>query len=205
MLHQHAVPHQQGVFRQDVLNLIQDAEHVAFFVDDQIFIRPWRVLEVAGLSLRLGLHLTQNYNSNDAPQPLPPYQMLDDGRVMWRWSEGVMAWGYPVSVDGHLYEMSMLRSLIESVAFHSPNTLETALQQFAHLFIYGTCYQETKVVNIPWTCVQTDWNNRHVGLHADALLSSWEHGSRIDVRALYGVHNTSVHQEFPLLLEDCQR
>jgi len=189
-------------FKVDVLRLVPTTGNVVFFVDDQIFIRRWFVFEEPGLSLRLGLNLTRNYNSGNAPQEIPPHETLSDGRIRWLWTAGTLAWGYPLSVDGHVYDAVRMRDMLESIDFHSPNTLESALQRFIQTVPpYGTCYRESRTVNVPWNLVQSDWSNRHSseGHTVDEMLTLWEQGYQIDLRYIDG--NESVHQEFPLMLE----
>ena len=72
--HPWADPRRQLPFKFAFIDALPRDGCVVFFVDDQVFIRPWAVIERPDLSLRLGLHLTRNYNANDAPQPLPPYR-----------------------------------------------------------------------------------------------------------------------------------
>jgi len=205
-----AVPQRES-FKETLLSVLtqkpfgRSEGNVVFFVDDQIFIRPWTVLEEPGLSLRLGLHLTREYAYNDAPQPLPPYVNHFDGRVRWRWGDGAYSWGYPLSVDGHVFESTSMRRMLESVDFHSPNTLESALQVFEPFYAqrYGTCYRKSKVVNVPWNLVQSDWSNRHSSAGPImSMLEWWEAGKQIHLNHIDGVLNESVHQEFPLMLED---
>ncbi len=194
-------PHVQSAsFKDDLLRMLPVTGNVVFFVDDQVFVQPWDVLEEAGLSLRLGLNVTRNYASGHPDQALPPFQVAGVDLVKWRWADGELAWAYPFSLDGHVYNLSVIRPLVESIEFSSPNTLESMLQSFAPRFSYGLCYRESKVVNVPWNRVQTDWSNRcGVGNGVEELLGHWESGKRIDIRVIHGVK--SVHQEFPLALE----
>lgn len=196
---------QTGRFRDHLLTLLPIEGAVIFFVDDQVFVRPWTVLAMPGLSLRLGLNLTSNYMSWDAPQTLPPFVDAGDGLLTWLWADGQLAWRYPLSLDGHVLDVADIRGFIESVDFHSPNTFEAALQTLLPVFLSksGVCYRSSKVVNIPWTRVQVDYDaNRYDSQHSpEDLLGFWESGQQIDVRGLYGVMNVSVHQEFPLMLE----
>ena len=86
--------------------------------------------------------------------------------------------------------------------------MEAALQVFLPQFIdrSGICHHASKVVNIPWNRVQTDWDNRCASPNAatsvEEMLEYWEQGFQIDLSGIYGVLNESVHQEFPLVLED---
>lgn len=191
-------------FRSALLALLPLEGNVVFFCDDQVFIRDWQVSEYPGLSLRLAPHLTREYAFNDAPLSLPPHEELLDGRLTWLWRTGVLSWGYPLSVDGHVFDLAQLRPLISALEFHSPNTLEAGLQRYNYAFLDtpGTCYYQSRVVNVPWNMVQTDWHNRHGHeVTAEALLDAWEAGQQIDLRDIDGVLNESVHQEFPLVLE----
>jgi hypothetical protein len=190
-------------FKEDLLDMLPDAGNVVFFVDDMVFLRPWTVFERAGLSLRLGTNLTRDYASGDAQQDRPSLNV--DGEIFtWRWADGELAWGYPLALDGHVFDLRELRPLLRLAHFSSPNTLESALQQFVHVFRKGrgACYLMSKVVNVPWNRVQTDWHNRcGEGHDAEAMLAHWEAGQHIDLSSLYGVVNESTHQEFPLHLE----
>jgi hypothetical protein len=193
-------------FKQDLLSLLPRDGHVIFFVDDIVFVRPWSGYGEPGLSLRLGLHLTHNYATGGTLQPLPgPRTEHLGGTVMWRWADGREAWGYPLALDGHVFDAQEMLEMAASCVFHSPNTFESALQKFLPQFInrMGTCYRETKIVNIPWNRVQTDWRMLcGSGNDVEQMLAHWEAGKQIDLRGIYGVLNTSVHQEFPLVLED---
>lgn len=197
--------HQGFSFKESLLSLLPSDGPLAFFVDDQVFVRPWDASATSEiLSLRLGLNIRRNYLSNDALQDLPPFRPLDSQRITWKWGEGMLAWQYPLSLDGHVFDASIITPLIRECDFHSPNTLESALQHFAPRFhdLSGACYWKSKVVNIPWNIVQTDWTNRHAdGATADELLTLWEEGYQIDLTPYCGIDNTSVHQELALSLE----
>lgn len=205
VLHPCAVPCLETSFKTNLLELLPDDGNIIFFVDDMIFVRSWTVLEVPGLSLRLGPNLTRNYASADMRQLLPSFQpSVNVGCLSWQWSEGELAWGYPLSLDGHVFDLREIRPLIARTHFVSPNTLESGLQQFQPQFLQGrgTCYCMSRVVNVPWNRVQEDWPNRcGEGNDAETLLAQWEAGQQIDLSGLYGVVNQSVHQEFPLVLQ----
>lgn len=205
--HPFAVQMEQGAsFKADLLALLPAEGNVIFFVDDQIFTRDWEVLELPGLSLRLGPNLRRDYASNDALQALPSFEITaHPGILSWRWDDGGLSWRYPLSLDGHVFDLREMRTWIESLAFSSPNTLESALQQFLPSYAKrrGFCYCMSRVVNVPWNRVQTDWYNRHGdGNDAEMMLGWWEAGRRLNLSSIDGVVNQSVHQEFPLVLED---
>lgn len=200
--HRCAVPRPQTTFKDDVLALLPETGHVVCFVDDQVFTRRWAVDAIAGLSLRLAPHLTACYPMR-TDQPLPPFIPFSASMLSWRWAEGQGDWGYPLSLDGHVFDAAEFKPLVASLTFDSPNSLEEALYQARAPFLarQGFCYQEAKVVNVPWTRVQTDCENRFAGVTPDELLTYYELQWQIDLAPFVDVRNVSCHQEFPLALE----
>src|SRR3990167_1403428 len=191
-------------FKQDLLSLLPDDGFVTFFVDDQIFVRPWDVNKAQhGLSLRLAPHLTKCYPTNSGQRHPLLFQGTEVGKLSWWWMSGEGDWGYPLSLDGHVFDAVFIRELVKQVDFNSPNTLESALQRFVPMFrhMQGECYSESRVVNVPRNRVQTDYDNRHGGGSPDDLLEMWENGKQICISELNELLNESCHQEFPLVLE----
>lgn len=201
--HKCAFPRGQRDFRADVLFLVPVSGAVVLFVDDQVFVRPWSVESIAGLSLRLAPHLTHCYTDNSA-QAVPSFIPFTPDRLAWRWNQGQGDWGYPLSLDAHVFDAGELHGWLESCQFRSPNSLEEALQAFRPSFEdrLGFCYPQSRVVNVPWNKVQTDCENRHEGLaSADDLLAQWEAGHQVDLTPFESLINVSVHQDMPLRLE----
>jgi hypothetical protein len=135
-------------------------------------------------------------------QPLPEFRNHESGFLTWKWNEGRYDWGYPLSLDGHLFSTAELRAMVRHTVFSAPNSLEKALQSFGDLFLprYGACFAESRIVNIPVNKVQTEIDNRSGGVHQDELLEKWEKGMRMDYRRLYDTVNESAHQELPIQL-----
>lgn len=195
---------EENRFKESLLYVLPRYGNVTFFVDDQIFVRPWSVVEEPGLSLRLGLNITSNYSTGVTDAPLPPQRLTDGNFVFWRWRDGEHSWSYPLSLDGHVFDAAELRPMIEGLAFTSPNTLEAALQTYLPAFLgrRGSCYPHSKIVNVPWNRVQTDYENRSAGGSVETMLAAWEAGKQIDVSGIYSARIHDVHQEFPLVFED---
>ena len=206
----------QGSFKTQLLGILSkvQAPAVFFLVDDIVFTEPFDLLAFAGLdtrysipTLRMGRNIRKGYGSNAAvPHPTfrdaPAASAGKNALLCWRWSEGKGAWGYPLSVDGHLFSTSEITELLEHTPFRSPNTLEAQLQTYTPLFAhkYGIAYAHSRIVNIPYNKVQDEINNAHGTEHQDTLLNYWQQGKALDHKALHGFNNSSTHQDVPLRL-----
>lgn len=204
-LHRWAVrPHAQThSFYHDLLRLLPERGYAVMFADDHLFLRAWCAEEIE-INLHMGLNLTHCY-TRGVPQEVPPFVLVEPDKASWRWSDGQHDWGYPLAACGQVFDMREMRPMIAGLAFHSPNSLEAALQSRVSQFRDRTalCYRQSKLVLLPWNLVQTDCVNRAAqGLPGvEQLLAAWEQGMRIEIEPLFDVVNESVHQELPLVLE----
>jgi hypothetical protein len=110
----------------------------------------------------------------------------------WEWgkAESFSDWGYPLSLDMTFYSKKEIQTLIKTVSYKGPNSLETALHQnFAPIFLQrkGVCYEKSKYVNIVCNIVNAEHQNRNTGLHSiESLLKKWEEGYRIQYEDFFG-------------------
>jgi hypothetical protein len=200
-------------FKADLLSALRQVScrWIFFLVDDLVFVRPVDFAFLQDLSpgvvvpsLRLGAHLNHCYTKKKSMDP-PPFhsQSLStatDGMLAWSWEQGRLDWGYPLSLDGHLFDPEEIRRIAELSTFSRPNSFERALQLANPLFRsrQGLCFRESRVVNLPINRVQTEQENIHGEVHQTILLEKWEQGLQIDFQKFYGIQNRSAHQELPV-------
>jgi hypothetical protein len=198
-------------FKQQLLDILSSIQtnNVFFLVDDDLFIEHIDMADFARIdtrcsiiTLRMGANLLRSYTVQ-IDQRLPEFAHPKDhegDKLYWIWSSGEHDWGYPLSVDGHLFSTAEMRVLATHTNYSSPNTFEANLQVYARYFMhrYGICYKKAKLVNIPINKVQSDNDNIHGTIHQDYLLEQWSRGLQMDYRALYGLVNESAHQEVPV-------
>lgn len=205
-------------FRHDTLALLRDVESPAtyFLVDDIIIIRPFNLRWLAQFSstgvipsMRMGRNITTSYTHNSSqPRPnlywvkckeRPSASEFDaDTKAMlwWRWSSGVIDWGYPYSLDGNIFATCHLQSLVRDAQFLGPNSFEAALVgATADIPRWGVCYSHSRIVNVPVNRVQFEVDNLHGGIHQDQLLALWRQGYRIDISGFADYSNRAVHEE----------
>ncbi|MFC1591411.1 hypothetical protein ACFL43_02685 [Thermodesulfobacteriota bacterium] len=200
-------------FRDDLLALLAalQAEKVFFLVDDIIFtetvdLQDFTAFDTARFvpSLRLGLNLQRCYTMLQQ-QPLPAFAsgVIDAGdKFCWKWSEGGLDWGYPLSVDGHFFSSHEITAMAKLIPFRAPNTFEANLQKFLNLFLsrYGISYNKSKILNIPCNKVQQENENICGTIDHEYLLRQWQQGFQLDYQKLQGFLNESAHQEVEITL-----
>lgn len=197
-----------STFREQLIEKLETvhSEKIIFLVDDILFIEKLDLNDfikfdtrVSVPTLRMGANLTRAYTV-DREQALPsfiPGAINDTDKICWKWMDGRYDWGYPLSVDGHLFSTKEILLLAKSFTFNSPNTFEAGLQRYIDLFKHrlGICYKKSRIINIPINKVQDDFENIHGSVHQDFLLEQWDKGMQMDYRKIYGINNTSAHQE----------
>jgi len=197
-----------GSFRTNLLSLLQSvySEKIFFLVDDVLFVEDVNMADFTQFdtdkfvpTLRMGLNLRRAYTvQQDMPLPeFLPNSIKNEDKITWQWDQGIYGWGYPASVDGHLFSTQEIATMVELIDFSAPNTLEDQLQKFRRFFLFrkGVAYKKSRIVNIPCNRVQTENRNLYGNIHQDYLLEQWEKGFQMDYRSVYGFNNISAHQE----------
>ncbi len=148
----------------------------------------------------MGTHLNYSYVVNKL-QNLPEIMIKNDF-VIWDWNKGELEWGYPLSVDGHLFGKDEIEVLASMLSYTSPNSFEEALHVFKNVFSsrIGMSYSKALIFNNPCNKVQKDVENFHGEMHQDILLKYWNEGKQINYKAFYGYINKSVHEEVNISL-----
>jgi hypothetical protein len=186
-------------FREHVLALMGFEPYVAYLVDDNVFTAPFDLArpefrlfaadpEIMALSLRMGPHMDYCYPADLHSAP-PPFER----GTVWEWRGLDGDWGYPMSLDGHVFRTAELRPLIEATSFANPNTLEEALALTPLPNPKLVCLPESVVANIPANRVQTMNQNRHTGGSAERLNGMFLAGARLDLEPLVGLRGRAPH------------
>ena len=200
-------------FKHDLMEILfsLSADMIFFLVDDLVFTESVDLNDISKFdpdefvpSLRMGQNLTRCYVLKSS-QPLPNflnYPAQDNEKIVWRWDQGELDWGYPLSVDGHFFARREITAMASLVSFSAPNSFEDHLQIFKPFFRTrcGIGFKKSRIVNIPLNRVQTEINNRSGNIGPDELLAKWRQGYRLDYKKFYGIVNESAHQELALPL-----
>jgi len=175
-------------FKQDVLNTFdKNYDHTCFFTDDDILYFPIKedVIDLLDddvfcFSLRLGLNTTYCYTMN-TDNKLHGIEKIGEDFIKWNWSKSYMDYGYPLSVDGHIFRTTEIMKMVKKTPFHNPNTLEGNLQMFDNFpKEFMVAYSHSALVNSPTNIVNETHPNRKGDSHAvsvkelnDKYLDGW--------------------------------
>lgn len=204
-------------FESQVKSYLKSGQDLCtFFVDDMIvkdevdFNIPRNIMmgnpEILTVSLRLGTHLTHCY-------PTSTSQSVPNGNVnsqffVWKWRGAHYDWGYPFSVDGHIFRRSEIEGWSSHLRFKNPNQFESSLQEIPHIFRLpeiACCYLNSRIFNVPMNRVQHEFKNKNEESSVDDLYKLWMDGKEIDVTVLKGFMNVAAHHPIDLPLKDRTR
>ena len=156
-------------FRDQTISLIEKAKsHVCFLVDDIIFYNKITKEIVPEnnevcFSLRLGKNCSFSHPANSWYN-LPQFQE-DENYVSWKWLGAEYDFGYPFSLDGHIFRKEDILQICNSVIFRSPNSFENALVYFNPLMekfkpMEMRSFHHSCLVGIPANRVNNEVQNR---------------------------------------------
>ncbi|HEY0603901.1 MAG TPA: DUF6065 family protein [Herpetosiphonaceae bacterium] len=210
-------------FRQDVLRLLATggphglAEHLLFLVDDNVFVRGFRLAEIRqalaehpeaiGFSLRLGANITYRYTMDEA-QAVPMLTAARGPIRSFDWTTAQGYFQYPLEVSSSVFRLDELTRLLEELPFTNPNTLEGYMAEHSARFSATSpallCYEQSITFCNPINKVQTIYANRTGDAPqyaADHLANLFDQGYRVRVAAYAGFVPSACHQEVDLLYE----
>lgn len=201
-------------FRRQTIELIRGGEYILFMVDDNIFIKDFRLSQIidsllrhpdaAGFSLRLGRNTVYNYSRNIRMTP-PDFVEYDGGVLEYDWTGHQYDFGYPLEVSSSVYRTADILGLIRRLDFANPNTLEGLMAANARLYAVQRprllCFDLSAAFCNPVNMVQTVCTNRIGGdaaYSAESLAALYEAGWRIDVAKFDGFVPIGCHQDAEL-------
>jgi len=200
-------------FKSTLMNVLKNtSEDILFFlVDDIVFTHKFDFNLLKGLpfregifSLRLGETIRYSYMARSA-QKIPKLKTLtlnNQKLICWNWNEEKLDWGYPLSVDGHLFCKDEIFVMTQTLDFFAPNSYEKELQRFSRAMKSikkGFALKKPVLFNNPCNMVQKEIiSNRSGNLSTVELLNKWNERKSIDVSKFKNHENTSVHEELKL-------
>lgn len=203
----------QDDFQKDTLQIVENSqEYICFFTDDDIMYRSVETSiesitnlfekqrEIFTLSLRLGGNTYVQNIWTGQPCDLPKTTAVVDEYVVWRWKD-MSPWGnfgYPFSVDGHVFRSTDILKIISQYEFETPNALEgrgmAFLDEMQQLM---ASYTHSCLVNTPLNIVGSSENRSgvHYGLSLDEFNTKYLNREVPDFEAMDFSDIIASHQE----------
>jgi hypothetical protein len=189
--------------------LLHSAEFATFFTDDDILFRPLAAPapdellaeddRVLCFSLRLGLNTTRCY-PYDRRQGIPVHHPKGE-TILWEWRQADADWGYPGSLDGHIFRGETLQEIVADVDFPNPNWLEDVLMsRMPKDRPLMAAYRESRLVSIPANRVNETHGNRFGMTHPNGtadLNGRYLDGERISLGDMDFSGVVGAHHELP--------
>lgn len=147
-------------------------EFTTFLCDDDVLYRDatdpfWKVAmgqppgnsDILCFSLRLGANTTTCYPTN--------IESDREFQTVWNWCGLPPDWGYPGSLDGHVFRTDDLQRILRGKRFGNPTHLELALvagcNALAEERPLMACYPHSVLVGVPLNRVSAQSGVRHGG------------------------------------------
>jgi len=202
-------------FKEDLLVLIQDKNHILFVVDDTIFVDEFYIADMVdtltynhneyalGVSLRLGLNTTYCYPLNKV-QKIPELINGWYGLKKFDWIKAEYDFNYPLELSSSFYRLKDLGSLLKTLHYSNPNELEYLLSINSRIFNknYLLCYENSVAFSNPVNKVQNVNNNRVATEHnysIEYLLSMFLDEFRIETTNFEDFMPHGCHEETEFL------
>jgi hypothetical protein len=174
-------------FKEQLMTILSknSAQFTLFLTDDSVFYQTitapeccleqiLRQPETCSFSLRHGMNLTGgNYEENK------------DG-IAWNVYANDMStdWGYPFSIDGHIYDSRLIRQIVKKILLNSPNSMEANMACYVthrKLFPRILANRQSCLAGFELNRVQTLINNHHWNISAEAMNRYYLNGYRLKI------------------------
>jgi len=194
-------------FKEQTVELLNSTlNKTCFFTDDDIIYN--NVYEddideclndddIFCFSLRLGTNITHCYTMKCDNVLIT--NKRDEKFIWWNWSKSYADFGYPLSVDGHIFRTKEIKKLIKATSFNNPNVLEAALQVFdSYPKEIMVAYKTSVLINSPNNMVNITYPNRNgekYGFTTKELNDKYLNGEVIDFERMDFSSIIGCHQE----------
>lgn len=194
-------------FKNDLIQLIdKEIKYTVFFVDDIIFKNPFdfndeqmdvfkKHGDILCLSLRLHPNLTYCYTMRVG---MNKPNFLHHNIFYWKGENA--DFGYPMSLDGHIFRTKDILPYIVNLNYINPNSLESVMAINPLNIPKMICYDKSIIVNNPCNKVQTNNYNHYGNINQEYLNNKFLDNYIIDMINIDGINNISCHQEIEILL-----
>jgi hypothetical protein len=199
---------EEADFRSQTIDAIKtDSEFTSFLVDDVLVHSKiqedfFPAENDICFSLRLGKNCRYSHPANSF-YSLPDFITDNGEKLRWNWSNSPFDFGYPFSLDGHVFRTSDLIEIISLLNFRNPNSLENEMvyrNPLINKFIgfSMSSFNNSKIVGIPVNRVNEEVLNRFgvdYRISEEELEENFKIGKRIAFDKMDFSNIIGPHQE----------
>ncbi len=172
-------------FRSIAISIVEQtkAENVMFLTDDSMFVsdveithKELRWINEKPTARQFSLRLGKGVSS------LPSRISVEKKYCNWNMYENTGNWGYPFSVDAHIYNKNFLLRLLKNNLFTNPSTLEGYLKGIVskrRWLAEGRCFADIKMLTFPINIVQNAVDNLSQDVSVEMLNQRYLHGDTL--------------------------
>jgi hypothetical protein len=183
-------------FRDTLIKLLNKIEYdkLMFLVDDNVIIQRINLssfndvyLNNMIVSLRLGINIEYSYTTDEKiKRPDFSQTYFINNFIEFSWTKGTGEWADPCSLDGNIYETSLIQAITSLISFKAPNSYESELKNFDTIFFASNalCMPIPILKNIAVNRVQNEFKNRSGEISHEYLNEKWRNGFKIDLKSL---------------------
>ena len=172
-------------FRSILINIIEQtiAENVMFLTDDSMFISDVDIpIEDLNWINEKPEHRQFSLRLGKGESILPATIDVNDTYCQWNMYAHSKSWGYPFSVDAHLYNKHFILKLFKKLLFYNPSTLEGYIVGTVRrhkLLAEGRCFTDIKMLTFPINIVQTCVDNLSQNVSVEMLNKRYLEGETL--------------------------
>lgn len=202
---------QETDIKQNMLDIFEDnkeQKYSVFFSDDNLWKDDFDSKtnvnfqafefdeQILCYTLRLHPRIKKCYPMGNIDTPPPKF---NDEPYIWNWQGLSGDWGYPCSIDGHIFRTGIVHSMIKLLPYKNVNQIE-AFMSMQHNILKNhypkmVCSNKSAIMNLPWNRVQTNSPNINMDIDLNMLNEKYINGEIIDLDFYKGFDTISPHQE----------
>ena len=178
--------HPKTDFRSIVIKLIEQSKStdVMFLTDDSMFISDIKIddtildwINEKPQDRQFSLRLGKGHGAL-------PARVSEKGNLCeWNMYENEGDWGYPFSVDAHIYNSRYLLKLLKTYLFYNPSYLEgniCGVVRRKKNFSEGRCFTDIKMLTFPINIVQSSVDNDSLNVSVEILNQRFLKGESLE-------------------------
>ena len=178
--------HPRSDFKSLLIRLVEEsnAENIIFLTDDDMFVKDFTIsqnildwINERPMERQFSLRCGKGISS------LPLSVSVKGDYCSWNMYENQGHWGYPFTLDAHIYSKKIILQLIKKYIYTNPNTLEMNVVgsvRRAKLLGEGMCYKEIKMLNFPINIVQDCVENVSQDVSVEMLNKRYLKGEKLE-------------------------